>query len=461
MDTVPPDELFSRLEAASPAARRTFLLGWLARSNPPAFPALPGRRLCLRGIQLGRDDVPPERRAPHGGADLRGAEMSAADLGGADLTGADATCANLGGATLRGTVLRNAKLESAVLAEADMSSADLSGVLASEADFTGALAEDTRFTRATLRFARFTDALLDGANLDGADLWSAQMDGVAATDALFRGTNLQEARLPGADLSGAKFDGAELQKVNLRGAKLAGADLRGATLARADLSGADLSGASLPRVDLSSCDLREVRLAGAWLDSTRMEVEQLGRGIGEEVAGEFGRARQGYLALEQNFRSLGNPEAASWCYRKARRMGRRQAAVLLRDCWVQRRWRELPGSFTGWFSDAFAEWLCDYGESLPRVVRAYLATLAAFAVFYGTTDSLRYDRDSGALTGLPVHDPLLLAGFSFLNMCTSGTPDIGLKPSSHLVYFVSSLQYVAGVVLVGLFGYVLGNRLRR
>ncbi len=46
-------------------------------------------------------------------------------------------------------------------------------------------------------------------------------------------------------------------------------------------------------------------------------------------------------------------------------------------------------------------------------------------------------------------------------MCTSGIPDIGVKPGTHLVYFISSLQYVLGLVLIGLFGYVLGNRIRR
>ena len=461
-EMTPTDELFRQLEAGTPADRCAFVLGRLTEHRPLVLPTLPGRRLCLRDVRLDPGDMPADRLAPNGGFDLRTADLRGADFGDADLSGVDATRANLRGTVLRAVSFRSARLESAGFTDADLSSADFSGVAASEAEFAGALAEDTSFSRAVLRFAVFTDALLDGANFDGADLWSAQMDGVTATDALFRGANMQEANLRGADLSGAKFEGAELQKVNLRDAKLTGADLRGAALGRADLTGADLTGASLPRVDLSTCDLAGVRLAGAWLDNTRFQVEQLGDGIGEELAAEYGPARQGYLALEQNFRSLGQPESASWCYRKARHMGRRQAAQILRSRLRERNWRDLPGSFVRWFGDAFAEWLCDYGESLPRVVRAYLITLAAFAAFYGFTDSLRYTTEGGAaLMEQPVHDPLLLAGFSFLNMCTSGVPDIGLKPGHHLVYFVSSMQYVVGVVLVGLFGYVLGNRLRR
>ena len=46
-------------------------------------------------------------------------------------------------------------------------------------------------------------------------------------------------------------------------------------------------------------------------------------------------------------------------------------------------------------------------------------------------------------------------------MCTSGAPDLGFKPANLDVYFVASTQYILGLVLIGLFGYVLGNRLRR
>ena len=60
-----------------------------------------------------------------------------------------------------------------------------------------------------------------------------------------------------------------------------------------------------------------------------------------------------------------------------------------------------------------------------------------------------------------MHNPLHLLGFSFLTMCTAGAPDLGFKPGNLNVYFVASTQYILGLVLIGLFGYVLGNRLRR
>ena len=208
--------------------------------------------------------------------------------------------------------------------------------------------------------------------------------------------------------------------------------------------------------------LEGVRLSGAWLENTRFAIEQLGAGLGEEVAGAFAEARRGYLTLEQNFRGLGDPEAARWCYLRARRMGKRGAWQGLRAALRGRAWRRVPLAFGTWFGDAFSEWLCDYGESLPRVLRAFVVTALSFAAFYAATGVMVHTTEGRAdLAGLPSHNILELLGFSLLNMCTSGIPDIGLKPGNHLVYFISSLQYVLGLVLIGLFGYVLGNRIRR
>ena len=430
----------------------------------------PGERAVLPGLRFGADslraiaaqsaELPPWWRQE--GACLRGAELAGAEMPDADFTGADLTGADASRVMLRSGRLRQARLDGALLIGADLSGADFTGAQASEADFSDALMEDARFNGAVLRFARFNGALLDGAMMDGADLWAAKLDGAEAMDCSLRGAVLHEASLVGADLSGANLAGAELKKADLRGAKLGRADLRGANLAGADLRDADLAGASLPRVDLTNCALNGVRLAGAWLENTRMTVEQLGDGLGEEAAGEFAAARRGYFALERNFRGIGDPEAARWSYLRARRMGKRFAWASLRSAIRLRSWRALPVCLANWFGDAFAEWLCDYGESLSRVLRAFLVTVLTFAAFYALTGSLvRTEAGPGGAVGDPSRNPLLLLGFSFLNMCTSGSPDIGLKPANHLIFFISSLQYVLGLVLIGLFGYVLGNRIRR
>ncbi len=387
------------------------------------------------------------------------------DLAGHVLSGAALRGVALAGAHLDDVVMRNALLDEACLDGASLRRADLSGsslehARASELDLSEALLEDASLRGATLRFANLTGALLDHACLDGADLWGATLVQVEAPGAKFRGATLNEAVLAAACLDGADFAGARLQKADLAGARLRGTDFTGATLAGATLADADLSGARLTQLDLSACDLRHARLADAWLDRTRLRIDQLGGAIGEERAGEWDAARRGYLGLEQNFRGLGDPEAASWCYKRARRMAKRHARHLAVLAVRDRHPVIMLQQGASYLADSFAEWLCDYGESLPRVVRAYVVALLCFSAYYWASGSLLLPAGH-AMAAAPARDWLEILGYSFLTMCTSSTPDVGLKAANHLVTYVGSLQYVLGVLLIGLFGFVLGNRIRR
>lgn len=474
-DLTPPSaaqELEALLAGSTPQQRTEHLLRLVLELEGAVLdlPELEQGRLSLHGIRLDRDSLLSRAQAAASppawwdgaAALLPGARFKAANLQDAHFSGADLKAADFTGSALRSAVLRGARIELATFTGADATGANFADVAASEAKFQDAMLEDASFEGAVLRFADFTGALLDNADFSGTDLWGAHLDGAEAANASFRKARAAEAKFAGADLSGCDFEDADLKKADFRGAKLRGANLRGAVLTGADLEGCDLTDASLPRVNLSVCNLRHVRIAGAWLETTRMELEQFGGKVGEELTGSWEEARQAYLTLERNFRSLGVPEAASQSYRAARRMGRREARRLATAALRERRWREALPEAARFVGDAFAEWLCDYGESLARVGRAYLVVMVVFAVFYGATGSLLREGATAAAGHLsPTRDVFDLLGFSFLNMATSTTPDIGLKPASHFVYFVGSLQYIVGVVMIGLFGYVLGNRIRR
>ena len=383
-------------------------------------------------------------------------------VGRVDLAGTDLT-----GAVLDDVVLRSATLDGVCLDRASACRADLSGislvrVRANEFDARDALLEDAQLADAVLRFADLRGALLDGACIQRADLWGAKLDAAEAPGVDLGDAVLREATLRGADLSGARLNGASLQKADFAGANLSRADLTGADLLGASLAGADLTNARLVRLDLAGCDLRHARLADAWLERTRFRLDQLGGAVGEEVAGEWEAARRAYLGLEGNFRGLGDPDAASWCYKRARRMAKREARHLTAEAVRTRAPRAALRHAGAWLADSFAEWLCDYGESLPRVVRAYVVALLGFSFYYRVTDSLLRavpGPHGGSL--VPATGWLDIVGFSFLTMCTSTTPDTGIKPANHLVAYIGSVQYIVGVLLIGLFGFVLGNRIRR
>src|SRR5438876_307688 len=140
--------------------------------------------------------------------------------------------------------------------------------------------------------------------------WSSDTQGVC----------LKGARLQGAHLTLADLQCADLREANLRGARLSGVNFTGAVLGSANLEEAVLTDTRLVGVDLSRCNIARVFLRGAWLEKTRLRQEQLGPAVGDELAGRYEDARLAYLALERNFVEIGDPGAASWAYRRKRRM---------------------------------------------------------------------------------------------------------------------------------------------
>lgn len=391
------------------------------------------------------------------GLRLRERQMAGANLSRADLSGADLGGTNLQGVKGVGLGLRNACLEGTDLTEADLIGANLSAVSAGEANFSGALLEDADLRKGQLRFAIFTDAIMDGADLSGADLWGARLGKAAAERTLFRNTRLDESSLAEADLSSADFTGATLRRADLSGAVMRGATFRDAVLDGADLSGADLSGAVMPNVSLATSKLTHARFAGAWLERTRMRANQFGGFVGEEHAGDLEAAVDSYIVLERNFLSLGSAEDASWAYRRRRRVGRALHAKQSRAALQAKHWRGSLLPAANWLGDALAEWLCDYGESLARVARAFFVILIAFALLYWLTGSLAL-RDG--IIARHVFTPINYLLFSLDSMTTVGTSEVALKPAGELGILLSSLQTVIGTILLGLFGFVLGARIR-
>ncbi len=426
----------------------------------------------LVGIQAGRDTIapggPPGEAPSWWDPDSRGLSLAGLDLAGANLAGAHLKGANLRGADLSDAVGRSADFTEAVLEQVRFTSADLGGACftdasAGEADFTHAMLEDARFARAHLRYATLANALLDSADFTQADLWGVNFVEAEADDACLRDARCDEADFTGADLSGVDLSGASCKKAKFIGARMRGTRLDGAALDGASFDGADLANASLARLNLQTCSLKHIRLAGAWLDNTRLHPEQLGGAVGEELAGEYHAARDAYVVLAQNFRGLGNGDGASWAFRKGRRMGKLHERETAWHGWKQRHWRHVVRHGLAWLSGEFVEWLCDYGESLWRVLRAFATLVLLFAGFYGATQSLVRvtTGPAGEITRSFTENPLDLLVFSLLNMLSTSAPDIGLRPSSPIFYLATSLQGAVGIVLIGLFGYVLGNRMHR
>lgn len=438
------------------------LLEAAGASTPLIAPGLDLSRLdCSRDALKALADehtAVPWRDAESGGLALTGAELSRTRLDDADFGGANLRRATLIGAVGRSARFAGAILEEADLTETDLSGADFSGIVAGQIGLSHAMLEDARFGGAAMRFADLKEALLDGADFTRADLWGTDFTGADADDTVFREARLDEAKLGDANLTQADFEGASLAKAVLAGSRLRGASFTGAKLDGADFSGADLSDTNLVRLNLATCRLRHAKFSGAWLNGTRMQVEQLGGAVGEEVAGSFAAAQASYLALEQNWKSIGDQDAASWAYKRGRRMGRHHAGQQAWAAWRERDWPAFAKHGYRWVADRFVEWLCDYGESLSRIARAFVLLIGVFAVLYGLTGGLMILE--GPEAG-PTYNPLDLLSYSALNMMTANPPEIGLRPTGRVTNLLVGIEGAVGIILMGLFGFVLGNRLRR
>ncbi len=434
-------DIYARLDAASPA-ERTEIVGRLladAAGGGLDLSARDGRRANLRGVVL-RD------------ATLQRINLQGADLREADLTGAVLGQANLEGALLEQAILQGADLAGATLRDAAMSEANLREALLEDADLRGA----------GLRFADLHDAALESANLRGADLWGAVLEGAVLTDADLRDAKLGEGNLRGADLSNADLRGATVQRMDLRGARLKGANLRGVALTGSDLTDAVLSEAELQGVDLSHCTLTHAHFNGVWFDKTRLRQDQLGGAIGEELAGDYEGAAKGYLALERDFIDLGDSDAAGWAYGKRRRMRKRAARHNANVAMRARAWRTAARQAIRAGAAQLVEWVCDYGESIPRVLASILTVYLVYLVLYGLTGSvLHIQKTHGATVAAVTRDPRELAIFSLFAITTSGSPSVGLLPSREWVQVLTGTEAFLGIFLIGLLGFVAGNKIRR
>lgn len=440
-----------------PSAATQRLLDFAAGSTPE------GKGLRLDGAEGTRSGLgDAAEQHPAWSTEREGLELAGRQMAGASLRRANLPRANLAGADLSGIDgsglnLTSASVEGATLVGADLIGAVFSGANGGEADFSRALLEDAKFESSSLRFATFNDAILDGADLAGADLWGARLENATAER-----VNLQDARLDESYMHAVELTGANLRRASLRRAKLAKAvlcdtDLREATLDGADLAGADLRRSTLPNVSLATATLTHVSFAGAWLDRTRMRASALGGMVGEEAKGDLAGAVDSYLVLEGNFRSLGMRDDESWCYRRRRRVQKRMHRQRSVAEFHKRQYLAAFNSVARYAADEGAEWLCDYGDSLIRVLRSMVAVLVLFALAYWLTGSLTIREGAPGANNARWMNYML---FSLDSMTTVGTSEVALRPAAEIGVLLSGLQTALGTMLLGLFGFVLGGRIR-
>ena len=148
-----------------------------------------------------------------------------------------------------------------------------------------------------------------------------------------------------------------------------------------------LADAKLQGLILTDCQLDHVHRCNAWLERTRLDRTQLGGAVGEELSGEYELARKSYLTLERNFGELGDPDAASWAYRKRRRMEKR-AARRVRGRRGSEASERRPGVTMPSIGPTSSSNGCATMARACRVLGSLVALYLVFALLYGVTGSV-------------------------------------------------------------------------
>jgi len=344
------------------------------------------------------------------------------------------------------------------LAGRDFNEIDLSGEMLAE------LLEEMGLGDETARWPAWFEPWTKGISLSGANLRNAH----------FRMADLRNACLEGADLRRADMAGAFLQEATLEDADLRGANLTGAVLSHtviwakfASLEGADLYGA---RIQFSPCSR-----------------EQFGRGVGEELDGDWLRAREVYLALRHNFLDLGRHADASWAYRKEQRMSRAAAFPSEEgDRWVRdelaaprkglARWipegvlrrllylrlfvrppKGVPLRRQQYLVNGLQDLSCEYGENPWRLAGWGGISVPLFAAIYFLLDLLAPVPVTLAMSAGQPLNPLEYLTFSLSSLTTMSF--LRWEPASTLGAILASLQAALGISFFALLMYSLGRRM--
>ena len=438
-------------------------------------------------------------------ANLQRADLRFADLCGANLQGANLEHATFQGANLRDTWLWRARAnkhtiwpegfevpEDVLLSEytraeiltlieenggsegLDLSGKDLSGIDLGREAIAGELEKVRRRTPGAT--PAWYSELKGGINLGGANLRWAYLSNAILTCANLRGADLRNtiltcANLQGAGLSIANLRGAFLSDANLRWANLWNTNLHETNLVGANLQGIWLAYSHLEKIDFFGVkSLEGAYFYNAFLDDTRLKREQLGGAVGEELAGRYDLAKEAYLALKNNFAEIGRYDDAAWAYRKERQMEKMCSAP-----WQARRFygesqlgdseeSRLPDwhprvlwfytrHTLKWLADWFVELLCDYGESIWRVLAWMVLVVSGFAAYYQVSHAV-VTSSQDAATSLWDHLIFSLGAFTTLQPAR-------LQAARPGVELLTTIQAIIGISLAGLLGFVAGNRIRR
>lgn len=350
---------------------------------------------------------------------------------------------------------------SALVATGALRDVDLAGQTLEGVDFSGCTLVNVNFKNATLRHCSFDEAVLDGCDFDH----SGKAEEPTLQSVSFRKATLENCRFRFASISWSDF----------RYARINNATFEDATVDFCDFYRAFFEGVVLfKHSSFSNCSIfntyfgdgsnirRENLFRGRILQQDKaaytkflVDWHAFGTGVrtndrsqvsdwdpSEAVRSRWADAEDIYKTLNGLWNEKGYIADANWGYVQGRRMERRRMIAELGDSKVGF-WKKV-GNLWRILMNSLSDLLFGYGESMFKMVMTYIVTVFIFAMlFCAEVSPLKY---------------LEALGISLKNM--AGMDSDVLQDVSPLVDMLNLVQTTIGILLTGIFGFILGNKIR-
>lgn len=338
---------------------------------------------------------------------------------------------------------------------------DYSGQVLEGVDFSGCTLTKVNFKNATLKHCVFDEATLDSCSFDCSstpnepNLQSVSFRKASLTNCRFRYAHMVWSDFRYASINQATFEDAIIDFCDLYRCFFEGVVLfKHARISNSSLYYTYFGDATNIRRENLVND-RILQQDKAAYTKFLVDWHQYGTGVrtndmklvsdwspNASIKARWSDAEDIYKTLTGLWNERGFNADANWGYVQGRRMERRRMMTELTDkslgFWTKlgRLWHIIGNSL----SDLFF----GYGESMFKMIVTYIFTVLLFAFFFRSEVSpLEYVE---------------ALGISLKNM--AGMDSEVLQGVSPLVDMLNLVQTTIGILLTGIFGFILGNKIR-
>lgn len=361
-----------------------------------------------------------------------------------------------------------------ILATKHIKDVDLSGMDISGYDFSECLIENVVFASEEqqdreIKNLNFKEAKLIQVSFAGASLVNCNFDGEKSRldRVSFMKCNLHKCRFRNASISWSDFRYTEINMATFEGARIDFSDFYraffvGVVIFRNSL----IHNCSLyyTYFDEGSTIRKENLVKGKILQQEKsayrnflIDWKTMGTGLrkndqnsvsdwspDKSLKSRYADAEDIYKTLNGLWMSKGFLGEANWAYVKGKKMERNRLIADLTNSDVEsfQKLKNIPVIIWNYLSDT----MFGYGESMIKMVMSYIFMVFLFAYFYYASSEVSLPNYARAV------------GISFKNMVAMSSDEV--SNVSPLIDFLNIIQTTIGILITGIFGFILGNKIR-